>query len=112
MKFPEMTAAQIQTQFNALDGSPTRPRATFNFSLDLSMLDVPFLQKFDGQTVYFSGLYQVEGCGPDSELLLSMLEAYDGAVPGALVWHARLDNEKIFIKCKDNTWCFFKDIVL
>ena len=57
IKFPEMTANQVQTQFNALDGSPTRPRATFNFSIDLSMMDVPFLQKFDGQTVYFSGLY-------------------------------------------------------
>ena len=45
-------------------------------------------------------------------MLLYMLSAFDTATPGALVWHARLDKEKIFIKCKDNTWCYFEDIVL
>lgn len=41
-----------------------------------------------------------------------MLSAYDGAPPGSLVWHARLDDKKIFVKCKDDTWCYFEDIVL
>ena len=41
-----------------------------------------------------------------------MLSAYDKALPGALAWHARVDSSKIFIKCKDDTWCYFEDIVL
>ena len=84
----------------------------FNFSLDLSNLDAPFMQKFDGQNVYFRGLYPVEDCGEKASMLLEMLSAFDNANPGAVVWNHRVEKHKIFIKCKDKTWSYFEDITL
>ena len=32
--------------------------------------------------------------------------------PGSVVWNTDLDAEKIFVKCKDDTWAYFEEVTL
>ena len=91
LKFSQLTAIEIETRFNALEGSNTRPRAMFN----LTDVDIN-LQKLAEHNIYFGGLHSFEEA---SEGIQSMLSQQ--ARPGALVWNTDIDAEKIFIKCKD-----------
>ena len=45
-----------------------------------------------------------------SEDLQSILK--DEAMPGSLVWHSDYDPERVFVKCKDQTWVYFTEATL
>ena len=34
------------------------------------------------------------------------------AKPGSLVWHSDYDPERVFVKCKDQTWVYFTSATL
>ena len=65
IRFSELTSIEVRTRFNALDGSNTKPRAVF-----------------EGQNVYFSGLYDVS-----SDQFGDTLSEFTHATPGSIVWN-------------------------
>ena len=34
------------------------------------------------------------------------------AKPGSLIWHLDFDSERVFVKCKDQTWIYFTEATL
>ena len=36
----------------------------------------------------------------------------DKVKPGALIWNLDVAQDKVFVKCKDQTWVSFEEIVL
>ena len=88
-----------------MDGSNTRPRAVFTLASEVP----EFAKRLDGQNVYFEGLYNV---GNMSDHFANIHKAFNGARPGSIVWNANIDKDKIYVKCKDNTWIYFTEIVL
>ena len=63
------------------------------------------IKNFEGQNVYFGGLHQVN-VAELGELLPEKAE------PGAIVWNADVDSERVFVRCKDHTWVFFEEVSL
>lgn len=100
LKFSDLTAGEVESRFNALDGSNQRPRAVFNVSNEEASI-----KNFEGQNVYFGGLHQVN-VAELGELLPEKAE------PGAIVWNADVDSERVFVRCKDHTWVFFEEVSL
>jgi hypothetical protein len=42
----------------------------------------------------------------------SWLNQYQDSNPGQLVWDMKIEKDKVFVKCANNTWVFFKEISL
>lgn len=106
LKFSELSAKDIQTRFNALYGSNTRPR---------SVIKQGFNEKMLGQTVYFDRLDRVKFEDPkESEILIDELKETLNIPEGALHWNSKKDKTRVFIKCKGDKkeWVYFNEITL
>ena len=72
------------------------------------MIDANVSSKhFDGQNVYFDRLIAV---APDQ--FTETLSRFSNVSPGSIVWNFNEVNDKIFIKCKDDSYVYFSSIVL
>ena len=85
LKVSEISACDVQTRFNALYGSNTKPKNVFERAS---------LEKLVNQNVYFDKLDYVD----DSQKLESMTNGQ--AEAGCVFWDKK-EKDYCFIKCKD-----------
>ncbi len=91
IKFSELSASEIQSRFNALYGSNTKPRATIISG---------FKETFLNQPVYFDRLDRVKfESNLETDILIKELDPAGTIPPGSLHWNLKKQKDRIYVKC-------------
>ena len=109
LKFSELAAIDVQSRFNALYGSNTRPRG---------MVKAGFKDTFLNTPAYFDQLNRVKFDQEfETEILIKELEQTTDIPAGSLHWNLKKANDRIFVKCAapcsgKYDWVWFTEITL
>ena len=109
LKFGELAAIDIQSRFNALYGSNTRPRA---------MIKAGFKDTFMNTPAYFDQLNRVKFDQDfETEILIKELEQTTDIPAGSLHWNLKKASDRVFVKCAapcsgKYDWVSFTEITL
>jgi hypothetical protein len=91
LKVTKLTADQIQTRFNALYGSNTKPRCVIKHGFTEKLIDSP---------AYFDQLIRVKfDKDYEKSILIDELAELRVIPAGIVHWNIKKDKDRIYIKC-------------